>query len=175
VLGDFRKLSGKPMKMENAEDKDHGFDHEMAAKEMPVGKDQGAVAGQEGDEKQMASGEDMAQHMAHCEEMGKHLAAGNLDDAKMCYGKMMKHMAECGMGAMKHMSDGMEMSDVKSEDYKMSMDNLQGQVDELNTQMGRLAGMVDEMMGVEKDEAHMAQSEEEKMKMEIEKNIEGKA
>ncbi len=60
-----------------------------------------------------------------------------------------------------HGAKHLEIGDVKSEDEQKSMEGMQGQVDELNTQMARMAGMVEELMGVEKEEGHDLEASEE--------------
>jgi hypothetical protein len=130
--------------MDEVEDEDQGGAHEMGHKKMneePMkpGKDDHAVEGSEG----------FAKMAAHLQKMGEHLAAGDMDGAKETHAEMCK-MAEGG--EFKHMSDG-GLSDVAGEDQQKSMAGLQSQVDELNTQMARFAGMVSEMMsGEEEDE-----------------------
>ena len=71
-----------------------------------------------------------------------------------------KALADKFAGSPVHMEAG-AMGDVKSEDYKKSMDAMQGQVDELNTQMARMAGMVKEMMGADEEEGKELEGEEE--------------
>lgn len=155
TMNDMRKLSGKKLfdKEEEIEDKEH----KMAAEEIQAPKkDEHAVSGQEGDEVQLKKMyEDQS---AHHETMKAHLEAGNIEEAKKhheimhaCHMEMGKHLC----GNMKHM----EIGDVKSEDYKKSQDNLQAQVDELNTQMARIAGMVNELMEVEKEEGEELETE----------------
>lgn len=144
IAGDFKRLSGKKMSFDDAgEDKDHGDTHEMEGgnKETPVapGKDEHAVPDQAG-EVEMA-------HMAHMKKLGDCLAAGDMGGAKEAHAAMAAHLEKSGM---KHM----EIGDVKSEDYSKSMSSLESQVDELTTQMGRMAGMVKELMGAEQEEGH---------------------
>lgn len=136
------------------EDEEEGEDHKEMNKHleeepMHPGKDPHAVPGQEG----------FAKMAHHLKIMGEHLASGNIEEAKKVHAEMC-HMAEGG--EFKHMSDG-EMSDVKGEDYEKSMSGVQSQVDELNTQMARLAGMVSELMSAEEEEGHdleMGESDE---------------
>lgn len=146
IRADFKRLTGK--KMASADDVEEGHESHLAGgnKLDPVnpGKDEHAVPGQAGDEQQL-------RHMwgKHCEELKKHLDAGDIEGAKAAHKKMedlgrehgMKHMAEYG-------------TDVKSEDYKKGMDELQRQVDEQQTQMARLSSMLEELMSVEKEEGH---------------------
>lgn len=157
VASDFKRLTGKKLfKDEAGEDKDHGDTHEMGGgnKEESIkpGADEHVVPGQAGDEKQMAA--KLAKHMA---DIGKHLEAGDIESAKKEHAAMAAHCEKYGM---KHMA-AEATGDVKSEDYKKNMDTLQGQVDELNTQMARMAGMVGELMDVEKDEGHELEAETE--------------
>lgn len=155
IKGDFKRLTGKEMKTaEDDEDADHGKTHEMGGgnKEAPVnpGKDPHAVDGQGGDEKS-------AEFAKHMSALSKHLAAGNLDEAKKAHEAVMAH---CSKHGLKHMEAG-DVGDVKSDDYKKSMEAHQGQIDELNTQMARMAGMVSELMDVEKEEGHDLEKEDE--------------
>lgn len=137
IAKDFKKMTGKKMLAE--EDETDPKSKLSGPKEFPVepGKDPHEVPGQAGDEEQL-------KHMWHM--MKKHLEAGNIDGVKEEHSKMGKHMS----GEMKHMSE--YAGDVKSEDEKNGMNDLQHQVDELNTQLARMAGMVDELIGVEKEE-----------------------
>lgn len=163
---DLIKLGAKlksPMNDDEQEDEKHMSEHEEKMKHMneePMhpGKDEHAVEGSEG----------FAKMSAHLEEMGKHLEAGNIDEAKKVHADMCK-MAEGG--EFKHMSDG-SMSE-KGEDYEKSMSGVQSQVDELNTQMARLAGMVSELMSGEEEEGHdlEAGDEEEEEKEEIKSDV----
>ena len=84
--------------------------------------------------------------MNHLSTMRKHLEDKDHVAALRHLGCMEEHAK--GLKRMKHL----EMSDVKSEDYKNSMEEMQKQIDELNTQIARVAGMVDEIMTVEKEE-----------------------
>lgn len=98
-----------------------------------------AVPGQGGEEKNT-----LGHHMAACKQMVAHLEAGNLEKSKELCHMMMKNLNDGGATRMS--------GDVKSEDAQVEMTGVQAQVDELNTQMARLAGMVQELMGAEKAE-----------------------
>lgn len=143
TVGDFIKMSGgKQLAFgkDDADEKDKVKKEMSGPKEAPVapGKDDHSVGDQQGDEKQLSH---------HLALMSKHLADGNIEGVKQCHAALCK-MAE-GNDPEKTMSEG---DAVKSEDSVKSMDALQSQVDELNTQMSRMAGMVDEMMKAESDE-----------------------
>lgn len=141
---DFKRLSGK--KLAFKEDSPYHDEVQDAHQKMsgpveePVhpGADAHAVPGQAG-EKEMS---------VHMSSLKGHLEAGNIEAAKECYGKL----AECMKHGMKHMA-GIS-SDVNSEEYKQSQNDLQKQVDELSTQLARLAGMVSELVEEEKKEGH---------------------
>ena len=96
--------------------------------------------------------EDLSKHLSAIE---KHLEEGKVEEAKKL---------ACDMKQMKFGEEGkdekkLEIGDVKSEDYKASMEQLQAQIDELNTQMATMAGMVSEMMEVEKAEGESMEEE----------------
>lgn len=154
IFKDMKKLSGKEIKLkEGDEAKDDvasGHESKMAGgnKEEAVnpGKSPGAVEGEGGDEKQM--------HMAYMAEMKKHLEAGDIEKAKEVHEKMAKCVAE-----NKDLSEG--TGDVKSEDYKKGMSDLQLQIDEQNTQMGRVVGMLEKLMSDEPKEGHGLSEEDE--------------
>ena len=199
IRKDFKRMGKKLVDDGSEEDKDHGDKHEMEGGNKIIhddnpGKDPGAIPGQAGDEAQLAHAKHMCnmvhKHLAHHQTMAKHLAAGDIESAKSHHEEMMthaKHMAHhmgkhpnlagedgSGMGEdMKHL----EFSDVKSEDYKQANDGLQAQIDELNTQIARIAGMVDELMEVEKEEgeefAHEAETHKD-LEGEIKDDIAGK-
>ena len=100
-----------------------------------------------------------ATHMAHAspemkehlKKMAEHIEKGDMEGIKMC------HMAMCKMAEeqKKHMSG---VDDVKSEDYKKSMEQLEGELDEVKTNLARMAGMVDELMSAEVKEGHDLES-----------------
>jgi hypothetical protein len=155
TVKDIKRLSGKALKgLEHYEDKEHGDTHEMSESINP-GKDPHAVPGEGGDAPEG--------HMAkHLELMGHHLAKGDLEAAKAVHAEMMKaHHA-------KHMAAPIA-GDVKSEDYQKSMTDLQSQVDEIHTQMARMAGMVSELMDVEKEEGHELEAGEHDEEKPVEK------
>jgi predicted transcriptional regulator len=148
IAKDFKKLAGKKLVEADEEggDPDHvEHSHEMkkhmesGPKEAPVspGSDEHSVSDQAGDEKQLAH---------HMSALAHHLESGDIEAAKKSHAEM----SMCMKHGMKHMSE--YSGDVKSEDYKDSMSQMQSQVDEIKTQMARMAGMVDEMMGAEKEE-----------------------
>ncbi len=168
VYKDFRKLTGKKSLGLDPEDTDHGKDHEMGGgnneHEINPGKDAHVVPGEGGVK------EEGDKHMAMCmAKMSEHLAAGNIEGAKEVHEQMKAHMAK-----MKHMGFG---GDVKSEDEQKAQTDLQSQVDEIHTNMARLAGMVKELMEGEKAEGHDLEAgedgtpvidEKEKVKKELE-------
>lgn len=145
VAKDFKRLSGKELVKMAEEDPDHEeHSHEMRKKMASgpveerisdVGTDEHVVPGQSGEV-------ELAHHM---KALGHHLASGDIEKAKECHANCMKHM-----GGMKHMSE--YSGDVKSEDYKAHMSEVHKEVDDLKTNMSRLAGMVQEMMGAEAEE-----------------------
>lgn len=139
IKKDMMKLSGAKLgfkKDEDIEDKEHEMsaEHEI---ETPAPKA----------EKPMG--------MAYMEEMKKHLESGDVKSALACHMKKMNEESEVDE---KHL----EMGDVKSEDYKKASDEVQAQIDELNTQVARIAGMVDELINVEKEEGEAFEKEAEK-------------
>lgn len=148
IKKDFKRL-GKKMSEDDGDDKES---HLSGPKEHPVttGKDPHSVPGSAGDEEQLKHAAYMSLH----EEMKKHLAAGDVGKAKETHEKMLAHHGH----SMKHMGAA-GPGDVASEDYKKSMDHLQGQIDELHTQMARCAGMVEEAMS---DEANEPEHQDEK-------------
>ena len=149
IAGDFKKLTGKKL----VEDEDHEeHSKEMSRKlmkdelcemsgpeekEISPGKDEHVVPGQEKDEAQLAH------HMAA---LAHHLSKGDIESAKEVHASLAHHL---GFGE-KHMSEF--AGDVKSEDEKAHSADVQGQVDELKTQLSRLAGMVSELIGSEEKE-----------------------
>lgn len=149
TLKDFKKLGKKlnaemEAELEDLEDpkEDAKMKKHMEDLEEEVKDDAG---------KKMSSGE-MKKHL---EDLKKHLESGDVEKAKESHAALAKCAEESK--DEKHM----EMGDVKSEDYKKSMDTLQGQIDELNTQMARMGGMVEEMMAGEKEEGHDLEELEE--------------
>lgn len=146
VYKDFKRLGKKLAAADEFEKEEK--ESKMAGGPVNPGKDPHAVPGEE--EQHLA---EVQKHMAH---LGKCLESGDISGAKEAH----KALAEKTMGGQKHMEAG-AAGDVKSEDYKKSMDAMQGQVDELNTQMARMAGMVKEMMGAEEEEGKELEAEEE--------------
>lgn len=132
IAKDFKKLGKEIPGQEEKKDMAGGN------KETPVtpGKDEHVVPGQEGDEKLKA----------HLDAMSKHLEAGDMEKAKEAH----KAMAAYCSG-MQNMS-GFGAGDVKSEDSQKSFEHMQSQVDELNTQMARMAGALHELIGDEESE-----------------------
>lgn len=140
VAADFKRLSGKKL-IDGEEDKDADKKEMSGPKEEPVnpGKDPHSVPGQAGDEQQLS---------AHLAKLSHHLEAGDIAGAKECTKALAAHLGKHGM---KHMA-GEGMGDVKSEDYQAGMQSLQMEVDEVKTQLARMAGMVEELIGAEKQE-----------------------
>lgn len=169
IKGDFRKM-GKKLAKDDDEDKEHGDTYEMGGgnKENPVnpGKDPHSVPGQEGDEKQLA-----ALWGKHCADMSAALEKGDVDSAKKVNEAMTKHMASHGAKGLA--GEAVGPGDVKSEDEKKSLETLQGQLDEVHTNMARLAGMVSELMSAEKEEGHELERKIEKddAKSEVEEDL----
>lgn len=148
---DLMRLSGGKLKLKGEDEGDYAEDKKMSGPKEEIvhpGKDEHSVPGQE-HEVEMSHEDAEKLGMMH-EKLGKHLAEGDIDGAKACHMEIMKHCEEKGYGAMKHMAVG----DVKSEDQMKSMDEIQKNVDELSTQLARMAGMVDELMSAEKEEGH---------------------
>lgn len=188
VKGDLKKLNKNlAFKDDPDADKDHGDTHQMA-EEIHQGSDPHSVPGQAGYEQQLKHLKAWhGTHLEHHLTMSKHLAAGDINSAKEHHDMMLKHCMEAhdhfaGVGKVDSGEEGvkhMEMGDVKSEDYKKSMDYLQQQIDEVNTQISRIAGIVNELIDVEKEEgeefAHEAETHKglEVEKTEDEKKLEG--
>jgi hypothetical protein len=164
TVADLMRVSGGRVKLKagshlEAEDEDHGKDHEMGrhhasgpkeTHENP-GKDEHAVEGEEGDAKMKK----FKGHMSKCKE---HMEKGEFDDAK----KEMAAMSSMSEGDGKHLAFG--AGDVKSEDYKKGMDSMEAKVDELSTNLARLAGAVSEMMESEKEEGHELAADDDDQK-----------
>lgn len=166
TVSDLMRVSGGQVKLKAGsrlagegkdEDKDHGYDHEMSGpkeSEVKPGHDEHAVP----DSEKLSA---FKKHMSECK---KHMDAGDFDKAKEEHEKAMAHMSSDD----KHMSFG--VGDVKSEDYKKGMDALEAKVDELATNLARMAGAVGELMDVEKEEGHdlAAEGEDDKEHEEVE-------
>jgi translation initiation factor IF-2 len=134
IRGDFKKLSGKKLSEEEKK--------EMAGgdKDLPVKN-----------EKEMAEEKDQVNM-----EWDKHMAALKEGVEKGDMAKCKEaHEAMSKMKAPVHMSEGFAQDATQGEDEKKSMDSLQKQVDELNTQMARYSGMMEELMGDDEDETEM--------------------
>ncbi len=100
-----------------------------------------------------AEKEHMDKMKSHLSTLAKCLEEGKHEDAKKEMAALSSH---CEMGAgMKHMSG---VDDVKSEDYKMSMEHLEGELDEVKTNLARMAGMISELMSAESEEGHDLES-----------------
>jgi hypothetical protein len=141
IAGDFKRLTGKPLAGAEEEEK-----KEMA--EMPEAKEAEAHLEVAEEPKHQES---MAKMAAHLARMGKHLEEGDTEKAKEVHAMLTK-MAESAKGTDAHLEEGEEMEAGEGEEGKKT--NLQSQVDELQAQMSRMAGMVEEMMGEEKAEGH---------------------
>lgn len=144
---DLKRLGVKKFKDGDGDEDDKelaGDTHDLNKRMAEHGKE---------DEKEQKEKELAAEHeaesklAAYCSRMKKHLESGNVEEAKKEHAELEKHMS-----SMKHMA-GFE-GDVKSEDEKKSLDMLQGQIDEIHTNMARMAGMVSELMDAEKEEGH---------------------
>ncbi len=155
IKNDFRKMSGKKLSAEEKAEQEKemaGGNHEEPVK---PGKDPHAVPGQAADEEQLSK-----VHAAHMAKLKACLEAGDVEGAKKAHEDLCKHLAEHGTAHLSAEGDAISHGDVKSEDEKKSQEALQGQVDELNTNLARLAGMVSELMDAEKDEGHELDSSE---------------
>lgn len=136
IKGDFKRL-GKKLEEEDEEkdEKKMGLNDKLD----PKHKDEHELShGEKEGHEEM-----LAKHMAHVVQMKKHLEAGEHEKAKELCHMMHEHLSGHDV---KHMELGMP------EDAQKNMDGVQSQVDELNTQMARLAGMVAELMDAEKAE-----------------------
>lgn len=156
IKADFKRL-GKKL----ASDED---ETEMEVPEFP--------SKEENEEKKMAF-EDVAEKdsklKAHLAKVEECLAAGDVDGAKDAHKAL---AAEIGEKEEKHL----EISDVKSEDYKNGMEDLQKELNEVKTQMSRMAGMIDKLYSAEKEEGHDLEvegEEDKKLEGEEEKDLEG--
>jgi hypothetical protein len=155
IKADFRKMSGKKMSAEEKEEHEKemgGGNHEE-----PVhpGKDPHSVPGQAGDEQQLAK-----EHAMCMKHLAEAVEKGDMDEVKKAHAALAAHCEKYGDKHLSAEGDSVAHGDVKSEDEKKSQEALQGQVDELNTNLARLAGMVSELMDAEKDEGHELDSSE---------------
>lgn len=150
ALKDMAKFSGKKIKLKSGaklEDDEDSADLEDDSHK---------------EEKELAAVEETdavkAKMAAHAD-MGKCLESGDLDGAKKCYAKMAK-----SSGGMKHLSMGYGSDDGLDEGAIKDMALMQSQIDEVTTQLARLAGMVEEIMTAEKEaqQAEMTQASEGK-------------
>jgi hypothetical protein len=160
--GKVKLKAGSHLEAEHEEDDDHGKGHEMSGpkeKHESPGKDEHAVEGEEEQELKRAS---FKSCMAEC---SKHLADGDVEKAKEAHGKALAHLEKEGD---KHLSFG--VGDTKSEDYKKGMDAMEAKVDELSTNLARLAGAVTDLMGGEEEEGK--ELEKEPDDKDLEKEVE---
>lgn len=156
IKGDFKKLGAKMKHM--GEDKDKEDIHEKSEKKM--------ADKPEHDEKHLAEEKHLnSECMKHMEAAEKHMEEGKHEEAKAELKKMKEHMSKHGL---KHMAEGDHgIADVKSEDEMKSMEEMKSEVDELKTNMARMAGMIEELMGVEKEEGeHLEEEAAEHAKLE---------
>jgi len=112
--------------------------------EKKMAKDEHAVSGQAADEKQMKS--------KHLEELKKHLEGGDVEMAKSCLAAIEKEDE-----GKKEMSDGFAQEN--TEHVGKSMEELSGEVDEIKTQLARMAGLLGEMAKQEEEEGHDLETE----------------
>lgn len=175
----IRMAGGKRLFAETPEDPDHvEHSHEMSGSHEEVvttPTDPHAVPAQAGDEAQLGHHQMTQHHLAslghylesgdiekakeahqklshhlghhHLSAIGQHLESGNIEEAKKTHAELSKHLGHSGTT---HMSE--YAGDIKSEDTQAHMTDVQGQLDEIKTNMSRLAGMVEEMMGAEEKE-----------------------
>lgn len=159
TIKDLKRLSGGKLSFKGEEE---GSDEEKYEMSEPFGKE---VNYPDKEEHHLDGSEEIpAEHMhkmkAHLHMMGKHLAEGDYEKVKECHRKLchMCHMEDGEMNeeAMSHLAAG----DTVPEKSKDDMNELQSQIDEINTQMARLAGMVGELVNVEEDEGHDLEGEQ---------------
>jgi len=148
------KRMGAKVEMSEDESKDSKEMKKLAV--VNPGQDHGAVPGQEYEK-------ELAGHVSH---MSKCLEEGDIAKCKEAWGAMAKHLSLISGKQMKAGSD-VEMAGGMDEKEISSME---GRVDELTTQMARLAGMVSELMSSEEEEG----KELAGMPDEEEKDLEGK-
>lgn len=148
IKGDFKRM-GKKLSSDDESEKEEKIQdksHEMAGKEE-------------------APSEHMAKHMEAMKQMKAHMEAGDMKSALACHAAAMKHLEEGKGGESEIEKKELELGDVKSEDYQKSSNELQAQVDELNTQIARIAGMVEELMTDEEAEMSEGFGEDETKKL----------
>lgn len=145
VRGELKKLGANlgESKADEAANKEHGDSKEMADKASEEHRAKKKMADEASEEHRASVPHEMKEHLSA---MAKHLESGNMEGVKAC------HAAMCKMAMdEKHMSG---VDDVKSEDYKMAMEHLEGELDEVKTNLARMAGMVEELMSAEVEEGH---------------------
>lgn len=156
IKKDMKRMGAK------VDDEDVDMADEKHEKKMAGEKDPHAVDGSGGDEKQMSS--------KHLAEMKKHLEGGDVDMAKSCLAEMEEYS--------KKMSDGFAQEG--TEHVGKSMEELSGEVDEIKTQLARLAGLMSELAKSEEDEGKEAEKEmsdeesDEEKKKKLAEEIKGK-
>lgn len=137
---DMVKMSGKKNLFKGLEE---GSDEE-GSKDMS-GPKESAVSPEKDEVPSKEGSKDMSHHLS---EMGKHLASGDVEKAKECHAKM---------AALSKPDDAKEMAEyseeIKPEDSKSQSGELQSQMDEMKTNLARVAGMVQAMMGAEEEES----------------------
>lgn len=141
----YTRMTGKRLASEDSEDKeDKDSDSSEMKKKMASGPHEEIITPERDEHAVPRQGGDSELHH-HLRKLGHHLSQGNVDEAKACHMKCMELSYP-----VKHMSE--YSGDVKSEDQNAQMGAVNKEVDELKTQMSRLAGMVQEMMGAESEE-----------------------
>lgn len=98
----------------------------------------------------------------HMSDAEKHLEDGNVEEAK----KSLKAMKECSEDKKELSADDMA---AHSTDHGKSMSDLQQDVDEVKTNIARLAGIIEELFKSEQEE-HAAMEKEEGEEKELEKD-----
>jgi len=171
TMKDFAKLSGgKKFKLKDGSDgiEEHKDTHELA-------DEHEHKLGAEHEEHKLSDEESemkhMAKHMSKWEEMSKHLEAGDVEKAKAVCMEMKKSLSQYGGSETK------ELSEIPEGQAGMEPKDLQAEVDNLNTQMARLAGMVQELMASEKEEGEAmgeVAEEHKQLSEEIQKQKEAK-
>jgi hypothetical protein len=152
VRGELRRMGAK-LKFEEEEEKEMAFGQE------PEAKPEHKLADEATEEHHAAAGEHekhVEQLKHHLAQVQGHLASGNIEEAKKSHEELMKHCEANHFATQgKHLSG---VDEVKSEDYKQAMEHLEGELDDVKTNLARMAGMVDELMKVETDEGHDIES-----------------
>lgn len=133
---DFKKMSGGKVKLKA------GFEEEEEVEEK---KEKLSAVEEHKDTHELgADKQEPVEMKAHMAKMAKCLEGGNIEEIKECYAEMAKHMEA---GEAKHLA-----VPTVGEDGQQAMAGIQQQIDELNTQLGRIGGMVEELMSAEKAE-----------------------